>query len=372
MEKNLSRLYKVGLEDDLYIEPIIDFVKKFNVANDNDKKIFITFRTAPERISFYYKGREAFCLLPEYDEKTRKNIWYIRFRNYSSSKNMKYLKINSEYSTKLCEANISAGQKVKINLADLEKYKILIRATIDFLNAYYIDDEEKTIQNKIACRYQGWEENSNGDKLLCLDQEYNQSFISTNAKEESDITGRYDLIMLKKENDTKYKLLFVELKSDIGACTDYISGIINHISDMEAFLDSYKKDLFGSKTIMMNGILFAIERKEHFGFIPEDIGKYINFENPEFWLLFDLVKDAKIHLPKNKMDVESLIDAEINKAKRTNSIIARNKIRKNIIMNTCIKSDLNLYPSTLKKIKGIATENSYYNNDNNSEFFIKI
>ena len=38
MKKNLSRLYKIGLDNDLYVEPIIDFVKKINVTNDNNKK----------------------------------------------------------------------------------------------------------------------------------------------------------------------------------------------------------------------------------------------------------------------------------------------------------------------------------------------
>lgn len=305
MTKELVRKYNLEWDDESFWGPLIEYIKK----DDNLQKFFIAFRTQPGRISIYYKGREAVSLIP----KAKK--WMIKPRKGSSTKieDSSKSKTSLEYVEKLKSHGFHLNQQKMSKEID---YIPMLEDAKWFLDEYYKNaEEEKTIQNDIACRYQSWHTTANGATLLCVDQEYNQCFENTNAKESSKIKGRYDLTMLEKRKD-EYKLIFVELKSNESACISPSSGIIDHVSDIDEFFEQYESDAYDAKTIMKNGTLFALERKKKFGLIAEEITEeMIDFDHPEFWLLFDMTKKHENIEPHSKKDLEDLIDAEIARAK---------------------------------------------------------
>ncbi len=305
-KKVLSRVYDLECENKEYWSDIIEYIKK-----GKGHAYFVAFRTQPNRISIYYKGREAIALIPK-----KKDKWMIRPRGLSSTKieNSPKKAINVAYEEALLKNGFRFNQQKMEPGVD---YIPMLEAATIFLDKYYKDsEEEKTIQNDIACRYQKFRICKDGKHtLLCVDQEYNQCFENTKEKEDSGILGRYDLLMLEKIS-SKYKLIFVELKSNLDACINGSSAVINHVSDIEYFFEQYARDAYSARTIMEEGIMFALERKRTFGFIDEEITKdMIDFAHPEFWILYDMVDKAKEIEPKSKGDVEALVDREVERAK---------------------------------------------------------
>ena len=327
--KELSRVYDINCDNEVFLKQVIDALK------NNRDKFFLAFRTSPQRLTLYHKGREMVALIPKSKEK-----WMIKPRGISTSINPKYVKINSDYMKSLKNSGYTLKQQLMMKN---KKYDKLIDITRKFLDEYYFErEEEKTIQNDIACRYQFWK-----NDLLCVDQEYNQCFENTSKKEESEIQGRYDLIMVKRVNDNLYIPVFVELKSNEAACKNCTSGIINHISDMQTFLDKYYKDESSAQTVIKKGIKFAVERKYKFGFIPEDISDKIDFSKPEFWLLFDMTKKYKKLTPTTKEQLNEILDLEVNYAKHVKETYKNGKNVSNY--NQMVKQPIKINNEEIKK-----------------------
>lgn len=299
MEEEKSRIYNPELDNPKILNPLISYFL------ENKDKYFMAFRFG--RIAFYYK-RALFDLVPE-----SKENWYLYPRSISEVKKEsagyeRLTKLNQDYQKKMQELGFSL---TKIKLEENEDYTPVFSICQKFLDGYCLNQDEKVIQNEIACRYQSL----NGD-LLCVDEEYNQSFINEEAKKQSTIHGRYDFIFLKKEvNQDKYYPVFVELKSNRGACLDFNTGIINHYCDMQNFFKAYDNDPDNVQKILKESIKFAVERKFHFGLLPEDISAKIDFTKHEFWILFNMPRKVSKFMPQTEKELFNLIDEEIKKAK---------------------------------------------------------
>ena len=153
--------------------------------------------------------------------------------------------------------------------------------------------------------------------------------------------------MVKRVNDNLYIPVFVELKSNEAACKNCTSGIINHISDMQTFLDKYYKDESSAQTVIKKGIKFAVERKYKFGFIPEDISDKIDFSKPEFWLLFDMTKKYKKLTPTTKEQLNEILDLEVNYAKHVKETYKNGKNVSNY--NQMVKHPIKINNEEIKK-----------------------
>ena len=84
--KELSRIYNKDYDNEVFLKPFISAVKK------HKDKYFLAFRTSPNRLTIYYKGREMVALIPE-----SKMQWMVKPRSKSTSKKPCYAKINDEY-----------------------------------------------------------------------------------------------------------------------------------------------------------------------------------------------------------------------------------------------------------------------------------
>ena len=197
--------------------------------------------------------------------------------------------------------------------------------------------------------------------------------VNNNEKEKSGIQGRYDFVMLRKENDKLYIPVLVELKSKIDACTYPNAGIINHVSDMEYFLESYKKDANNIKTNLRESIKTALEFKKELGLINEDICDYIDFDKPEFRLLFVMVDKEKNKTPHTRYDTDNLVDKEIDKAKslflhkeaKSNKKVYETMLKKQVNIEVKMpKWELEKYPDIVNKIKDKVYNYAYYDEFN--------
>jgi len=321
-----SRTINLNLEDYEKLKPIISKIKE-----DCDN-YFLTFRN--NRLTIYYRG--LFLL----DIKIKNKKMYVSLRKESSTEtNEVILANNKDYLTKLKEAGLIINDKI----IDIE---VDAKENVDFINigATWIDNylqdkvNEKTIQSDISCKYQ----NIN-DNLICIDTEYVEKFSNGKTiKEESNVKGRYDFIFLKKENsekeNSKFKVLFGELKANKAACTDYTTGILNHVNDMNAFLESYKNNEYGTQDKIRNSILFALKTKYKLGLIFEIKEDAIDFSNPKFALIFAKSRKMK-SLPIIKEQLGELITEEIETARRSNNL--QDKIKMD---NNPIKIDNELIP----------------------------
>lgn len=297
IRKNISRTISHELLDNEIIKNIIDYLKM-------KEYFFETFRTSPERITVYYKGR-VICELT-YGSRTKE--CFILPRSISESHQESIVKINQAYQQELIEYYPNGIFK-KIVLKDMQTFIKILTAGKHFLDAYYHNKiEEKIIQQEIACHYQL------NENFICVDQEYNQCFSDSKEKNKyQNIQGRYDLIMLKKMPSHLYKIIFVELKSDMAACTDYFTGLINHRYDAIGFINAYH-DVNNAtfRNSINEGIKFAVKEKLNLD-IELD-------EQPEFSILFDFISEEKKKMPKTRQEVYRIIDEEVNRAIRTKSL----------------------------------------------------
>jgi hypothetical protein len=293
------------------------------------KKYFLAFRTSPERMTIYYKGLIVCELI--YNHHLKKT--FILPRKFSNSKNNSIVKINQIYQNELAKY-YSNGKFENIVLDNLQIFNEILIAGEKFLDSFFDTHyknriKEKIIQQEIACQYQYNED------FMCVDLEYNQCFNNMAEKNSNEtIKGRYDFIILKKMVANVYKIIFVELKSNINACTDYFTGLINHKYDSIGFLDAYNNTLNNEiKRTIDSGILFTVKQKLNKDIILDD--------TPEFAFLFNMVPEEKNKTPKTYNDIFKLIDKEIVKAKNTKSVDSINKINNDkIIDNTYSKRDI--------------------------------
>ena len=93
------------------------------------------------------------------------------------------------------------------------------------------------------------------------------------------------MIALHNLGNNKYKLVFIELKSARSACRGS-SGINDHIDDMKEFLEEYNKNSI-LKEAFKEFVKNTLDTKVELKLIP-NIEYNIDFNNPEFWLLFDM------------------------------------------------------------------------------------
>ncbi len=334
-DKVLARIYNLDYHDSKLIDPIINYVR------DNHTSIFIGFRKG--KITFYYKGRETISLILDSENIKIKIRDLFKAKDISSnyvkhnSLNEKAIESLSDYYNENSKSfnNISLKNLVDDN-GDiiLDKVIKIIKTTIEMLDGYYGSDEqteEKTIQNKIACNYQIW-----NNSYLCIDQEYNEKSNNKQEKDESNVTGRYDLIFLQDVGN-KIKLLFVELKSTRKASIDLTTGNVNHLFDMIEFIKVYKDDNFKTREIIENSIKFILERKNAFGYIEEVDFNKIDFDNPEYIIMYDVTTKDIIYEPKNLLDFKNIVKEELLEAKKiklTGSINSQKKLEKNpVIIN---------------------------------------
>ena len=98
MAKNLARKFAKEKDNTDFYMPIIEYIKEKNNKNDDNDSYYVAFRTQAERISIYYKGREAISLYPKKYDK-----WMIRPREKSTSKKTDIVKINKQYEKQLKE-----------------------------------------------------------------------------------------------------------------------------------------------------------------------------------------------------------------------------------------------------------------------------
>lgn len=338
------------------LKPIFDYVVK------NKDKYFIAYRDG--EIIIYYRGLKTITLRP----KSKEN-WSIIPRKRSKTKTKdQYIKISDDYEKALKDNGFN---RTKESMLKGKDYTVLLKLASEFINDYCGEKEtEKTIQGEIACKYQSW----NND-YLCVDMEYAQSFDNAQEQKDSRIKGRCDYIFLKKETDTKYKLIYIELKSKKSSCTGYTSAIIDHYSDMMFYIDKYKNenDPWKIKETIKAGVKFAVKRKVDLKLIDSDISDYIDFDNPEYRILFKMTKDEK--QPTTQKEIEALIDEELRKAKATNSSERKAEMDKNRINvgedkipKYELEKDGN-YIKYIKQVKEDVLNNSYYDD---SDGFVRI
>lgn len=367
-EKNLCRT--IDKWDDYYNEELLEPI--FGYIRENKDKYFVAFREGI--ITIYYKKRVLISLKPESKDK-----WTIYRREFfkTKSKNPQIVKefedLKNEFEDNLKSIGFGKGKQWTMNLekAKNRDYENLIEATKKYIDKRFEGkDIEETIQGKIACKYQSW----NND-YLCVDMEYAQSFDNAQEQKDSRIKGRCDYIFLKKETDTKYKLIYIELKSKKSSCTGYTSAIIDHYSDMMFYFKNYKNknDPWKIKETIKAGVKFAVKRKVDLKLIDSDISDYIDFDNPEYRILFKMTEGE--NQPTTKKEIEAFIDEELRKAKATNSSKNKAEMDKNRIHvgedkipKYELEKDGN-YIKYIKQVKEDVLNNSYYDD---SDGFVRI
>ncbi len=140
------------------------------------------------------------------------------------------------------------------------------------------ENGERCIQNKYTTKY------FLNDDIYIVDMELILPRILKVKLKEQNIEGRYDMVALHKENNI-YKLVFIELKSNKGACKGK-SGVNKHIYDMTKFLNEYNTG--GElKKVISEFVKNTLDSKKILKLINFTELKY-DFDNPEFWLLFDM------------------------------------------------------------------------------------
>lgn len=178
----------------------------------------------------------------------------------------------------------------------------LLRGLMHTLDKRFDCDKERQIQNLYATKY-NFKNKANKDKYI-VDMEL------TFPKEFGDINGRFDMLALIQDSDTKkYKLTFIELKSkreafkDKKGITGKTSGINGHIDDMDNFLYQYLqneelKNNFKEYVISVLNIKSSLKLIDDF---PIDM---IDFDHPEAWILFDMAlgEDKIINISSIGMD----------------------------------------------------------------------
>lgn len=276
---------------------------------ENKDKYFLAIRA--NKITIYYKG---YILIDINCEKSGMNI-ELRKPSEAKSKDS-ILALNKEYIESLIkEGFISNEKNFKIAMTTNLDYKKLLDLGVHFIDNYYgTDITEKLIQGEISGVYQDLKDNR-----ICIDCEYTEKFSEgKELKDKSNIKGRYDFIFLKKEND-KYKIEFSELKIDYKACINPTTGIINHVNDINYYLESHKNNEHNTRDIIKCGILQVLKLKNELGIITNIDEKDIDFANPKFSLIF--CKTPKMtKLPITDDTLMEILEDEIKSANRSNDL----------------------------------------------------
>lgn len=277
-EENKNRTFKIKLLDKNKnlekINKILDNIK-------DRKEIFVAFRNGS--IQLYYKMTNIFKININKNEKLSISV-------RDKSKDEKVKKLTEEYKEiveKLGFKEIKNNSFSTLKLDEVfeKDWNSFFEIVIAYIDELKLNDSELAIQNQYATKYNGKGE------LYIVDTEFKQYFSSKEEKDEykTDIRGRYDMIALYNEKN-KYKVVFIELKSNEKACINVDSGVINHIYDMNKYLNEYEKNTLNIKENTKEMIEFNLETKttlKLLDFKSLDVNE-VDFDiKPEFWVIYD-------------------------------------------------------------------------------------
>ncbi len=293
-------------KDTLY--KIRSWTERINTKENRDD-IFLGIRN--DRLTFYYMGRELFTLYFEGEElwlKTRKRFTGESAKaenlNAKFERIMANIPLENKHTSKVFDATPSLkGDCYYLNSRPIPdgRYSILVIAeyllkNLKVLVSEYYDCKTGTkataelpVQNLYLNSF------SNPlDDLFIVEMEFTLPKKLKEKIGKPNISGRYDMIGLYKN-----KLIFIELKVNKSACLEKkssskSSGIISHIADMEEFLEEYNKDGLLKKELKTS-LKNMIKMRQDLKLIntyydPETI----DFDNPEFWILLDMLDGTQI------------------------------------------------------------------------------
>jgi len=335
-EQDIDSLVEVGLRaiDTTFfkrnIRKIRAYTQRLNEPEFSD--IFLGIRN--KRFTFYYYGRELLTLdFSNGDE----NNFIIQTRaefgnneelnnklkevitNIPLEKPTSHYKIIKDFSE-----NKKSGHYI-IKTSELSEYSNmnacihLLKGLKELMKQRYPKGitSELQVQGEYMTRYNFT--NNKFKDLYMIDMEF---ILSSGVKEKVNcqVEGRYDMIGLYLTKEGKYKLVFIELKSKRDAIKNKTSGINNHIDDMDTFLSIYNNKDMELKNLLVSNIKSIIELKgeKNLKLIKGlDINK-IDFDNPEFWLLFDMVDKTKVDTIE---DIKKIINTDIHNMEKSNTTL---------------------------------------------------
>lgn len=335
-EQDIDSLVEVGLRaiDTTFfkrnIRKIRAYTQRLTTKEFND--IFLGIRN--QRFTFYYYGRELLTLdfsngdINDFIIQTRgefgnneelnnqlkeivSNIPLVKnYGLYKSTKDFSKIKKNGHYIIKTSELKGYSNMEVCMYLLKELKELMKLRYPKGITS-------ELQVQGEYMTKYDFT--NNKFKNLYMIDMEF---ILAKGVKEKvkCQVEGRYDMIGLTQGEDDKYKLVFIELKSKRDAIKNKTSGINNHIDDMDTFLSIYNNKEMELKNLMVSNIKSIIELKGEKNlklFKGLDINK-IDFDNPEFWLLFDMVDKTKVDTIE---DIKKIINADIHSMEKSNTTL---------------------------------------------------
>lgn len=286
-------LYKIRT----YTQRLKEKIEKDGKIEDM-RRIFLGIRE--NRFCFYYYGYVLLNITMRNDKlviMTRDEFGSDVETNKTYAEVMKKIPLVSKYEKDKTMAAHKVGKHYEIYESDytqpgVEKETYSVKELMTYLltnlmaimeqHFGFKENSERAIQNRYMTEY------TPKDEIYVIDMEFLlPGYMQKKIKEA--IHGRYDMIALKHLNDDNYKLVFIELKSKKGACKG-TSGINDHIKDMRDFLKTYENNS-DLKTEFKSFVNETLKTRSQLKLIPNK--EYnIDFDNPEFWLLFDMIDNT--------------------------------------------------------------------------------
>lgn len=245
------------------------------------KEIFVAFRK--DKIQLYYKMTNILKI-----NINKNGVLSISVRD--KSKDEKVLNLTKQYEDVVMKLGFNLPRSNSFNTLNLDEviekdWNEFFKIVTSYIDELKDGNSELAIQNQYATLYNG------KDELYIVDTEFKQYFSNQKEQDENKhlISGKYDMIGLYKSN-SKYRIVFIELKANKEACIGIKSGVINHINDMMKYLREYEKNNLNIKNNIKEMIEFNIRNKKTLKLLDSDIldVKKVDFETkPEFWVLYD-------------------------------------------------------------------------------------
>ena len=334
--KEQDSLVEVGLRaiDTTFFKRNIRKIRAYTqrLTEPEFSDIFLGIRN--QRFTFYYYGRELLTLdfssgdIDNFIIQTRDVFGNNEELNNKLKEIVSNIPLEKEYETYQSTKDFSKSKKNNhyiINTSELKGYSnkkicmYLLKELKELMKQRYPKGitSELQIQGEYMTRYNFT--NNKFKNLYMIDMEF---ILSSSVKEKVNcqVEGRYDMIGLYLTKEGKYKLVFIELKSKRDAIKNKTSGINNHIDDMDTFLSIYNNKDMELKNLLVSNIKSIIELKSEKNlklFKGLNLNK-IDFDNPEFWLLFDMVDKTKVDTTE---DVKKIINSDINSMEKSNTTL---------------------------------------------------
>lgn len=335
-EQDIDSLVEVGLRaiDTTFfkrnIRKIRAYTQRLTTKEFND--IFLGIRN--QRFTFYYYGRELLTLdfsngdINDFIIQTRGEFGNNEELNNKLKEIVSNVPLVKNYgmskSTKDFSKSKKSGHYI-IKTTELKGYSnmevcmYLLKELKELMKQRYPKGitSELQVQGEYMTKYDFT--NNKFKDLYMIDMEF---ILAKGVKEKvkCQVEGRYDMIGLYLTEEGKYKLVFIELKSKRYAIKDKSAGINNHIDDMDTFLSIYNNKDMELKNLLVSNIKSIIELKSEKNlklFKGLDINK-IDFDNPEFWLLFDMVDKTKVDTIE---DIKKIINSDVHNMEKSNTTL---------------------------------------------------